>query len=123
MDKFVGAAKLVDPKSSGILANNTLTWQPTGVAPNLAVTLVVDLKSQPIWRIISDGQNYSVKLPDPKKHGLKELPYGQYVVWAQWMVRIPVYDFNKYNYNHLQSRYWARWSQQQSYFRIPNKTP
>ena len=123
MDKFVGAAKLLDPKSSGTLTNNQLTWQPTGVSPNLAVTLIVSLKSEPIWRIISDGQNYAVKLPDPKTMGLKEFPAGQYVVWAQWMVRIPSYNFNKYNYNHLQSLYWARWSQQQSYFKIPAASP
>ncbi len=123
MDKFVGAAKLVDPKSSGTLTNNQLTWQPTGVSPNLAVTLIVSLKSEPIWRIISDGQNYAVKLPDPKAMGLKEFPYGQYAVWAQWMVRIPSYNFNKYNYNHLQSLYWARWSQQQSYFKFPAASP
>ena len=119
MNKFVGPAKLTDPGSSGTLKNNTLTWTPSGATADLSITLVVDLNSTPVWRIISDGQNYSVKLPDPTTAGLPPWPKGKYLVWAQWMVKLPSYNFNKYTYNHLQSTYWARWSQQQTIFKTP----
>lgn len=35
------------------------------------------------------------------------------------MIHIPSYKFNKYTYNHLQTVYWARWSQQQTIFKTP----
>lgn len=118
MDKFIGPATLDDPKQGAIIQNNTLTWTPTGAGkPNLAITLVVLFDSTPVWRIICDGQSSSVKLPDPKAVGLPEWP-KDYMVWAQWLVHMPSYDYNKYNYNHLSYAYWDRWSQEQSYFRF-----
>ena len=116
MGKFVGPPMLTDPKKGGSMTNNTLTWTPTGYGASLAVVLLVDSKLTPVWRIISDGQNFSVKLPDAKAAGLKEIPKNTFLIWAQWMVHLPSYNFNKYNYNHLQSLYWDRWSQDQSYF-------
>ncbi len=119
MDKFVGPAKLDDPIKGQYLKNNTLKWTPTGGAADLIVTRIVlnATPPTPVWRIISKGKITTLKLPDPKTSGLNAWTAGKLYIWAQWMVHLhPSYKFDKFTYDHLYSRYWTRWSQEQSYF-------
>lgn len=116
MGAFVGPVTFVSPTTYGTLQNNALSWTPSGAAASLAVTVVVDLSLNPVWRVITGGTTTGVQLPDPTTLGLTALPKGSYLVWAQWEAHLPSYDFNKFNYNHLSSDYWDRWSQSQSYF-------
>jgi len=125
MDKFVGAATMVDPVQFQKLKNNTITWTASGAPAQLIVTLVVayTVPTTPVWRIISKGDVTSVTLPDPKTSGLNAWSGTNLQIWAQWMIYLHKgYDFNKFTYDHLRSYYWTRWSQQQSYFYLPTTT-
>jgi hypothetical protein len=120
MDKFIAGALLVDPSRGYTITGNKLTWKVNSVGkPSLALTLLVKFDLTPVWRIITNGTATSVTLPDPKTVGLTSWS-NTTLIWAQWLIHLPSYDFNRYNYNHLRDFYWDRWSQEQSYFRTPS---
>lgn len=125
MDKYVGPGLLVDPPIAQYLKDNTLKWTSTGSPADLILTRIVLNASPPtpVWRIISRGKATEVKLPDPKAAGLNDWTAGKLYIWAHWAIHLhPGYNFDKYNYDHLYSRYWDRWSQQQSYFQLQTTT-
>ena len=126
MDKYVGPGLLTDPQSAQYLTNNTLTWTNTGSPADLVFTRIVmnAVPPTPVWRIISRGNVTSVKLPDPATAGLNAWTPGKLYIWAHWAIHLhPGYTFDKFTYDHMYSRYWDRWSQQQSYFQLKSTSP
>jgi len=122
MGKFVGGPSLDDPVKGQYLTGNTLKWTPSGATADVAVIRVLaagGLAPTPVWRILARGTATSVKLPDPKTAGLEAYPTGKLLIWAQWMIHLHAgYKFDEFNYSHLYTRYWDRWSQEQSYFQL-----
>jgi hypothetical protein len=109
IDQFIGVPRQVKPLPRGVLQGNTLAWSFDGGQPSLAVTLIQLADETPVWRVISPGEVTEVKLPDPESVGLPAWPETA-LVWQQWLVRLPAYDYETFNYSHLNSRYWDRWS-------------
>ncbi|MCC6747052.1 MAG: IPT/TIG domain-containing protein [Deltaproteobacteria bacterium] len=117
VDGFLGVPVQVKPAPGGPLQGNTLKWSYSGGKPSLAVTVLMRPDETPVWRVISPGDVTEVKLPDPRTVGLPEWPAGN-LVWLQYLVRLPGFDFNSYNYSHLSSRYWDRWSYDEFAFKV-----
>jgi hypothetical protein len=115
---FVGPPEQVKPKPGGALEGNTLMWSASGAPASLVVTVLKQPDDTPIWRIISRGDVTLVKLPDPAAAGLPAWPAGP-VVWLQWMAHLPGFSFDTYNYTHLNSAYWDRWSFDALGFQVP----
>jgi len=106
---FMGLPRQVKPARGGMLQGNTLAWSHSGTAPTLAITVIKTLDKVPVWRVISPGTVTLAKLPDPATLGLRAWPTGK-LVWAQYLARLPGVSFDHFNYSHLSSRYWDRWS-------------
>lgn len=109
VDDFIGLPRQVKPAPGGTLQGNTLVWSRTGALPTVAVTTVSTPDKVPVWRIISPGTDTVAKLPDPATLGLPAWPKGK-LTWAQYLARLPGVSFDQFNYSHLSSRYWDRWS-------------
>jgi hypothetical protein len=110
LDKFVGAPKQVKPALGGNLEGNTLMWSQGGAPASIAVTMLTLTDETPVWRVIARGDQTTVKLPDPQTFGLPTWPPGP-VKWSLWLAHLPGgYSFDNYNYTHLSSAYWDRWS-------------
>ncbi len=109
VDRFVGPPTQIKPAAGAAIEGNTLMWGVSGEPADLAVTVIRLTDDTPVWRVISKGDVTQVKLPDPKTLGLPAWPSGP-MVWGQWHARLPGFDFNSYNYSHLNSSYWDRWA-------------
>ena len=118
IDKFVGVPKQLTPGGNAVLQGNTLRWQSTGAAPDLAITELALTDDTPLWRVISPGNVTEVSLPDPSVFGLPRWPEGP-VVWLQWLAQLDQYDFNEFDYGHLESGSWRRWAFDQFQFKGP----
>ncbi|MCK5798081.1 MAG: hypothetical protein KAI47_12890, partial [Deltaproteobacteria bacterium] len=110
LDDFIGAPRQVKPTPGALLQGNTLRWSHQGARADLAITGIESPDQTPLWRIFAPGDTGEVKLPDPTTLGLPAWPKGP-LVWLQWLVRLdPAYDYNTFNYTHMRSSYWTRWS-------------
>lgn len=118
VDQFLGVPRPLKPLPGAALEGNTLSWASDGAAASFAITTLSLPDETPIWRIISRGDVTQVKLPDPVTFGLPEWPSGP-LIWRQWLARIPGFDFDTYNYSHLNANYWDRWSLEEMQLVIP----
>jgi hypothetical protein len=118
VDRFVGPPSQVKPAAGAAIEGNTLQWGVSGEPADLAVTTIRLTDDTPVWRVISKGDVTQVKLPDPKTLGLPAWPSGP-MSWSQWHARLPGFSFDSYNYSHLNSSYWDRWSFDQFDLKVP----
>jgi len=118
LDQFVGVPQQVKPPAGGLLEGNTLAWRQEGAPASMAVTMLRQTDDTPIWMIVSPGNVTEVKLPDPEAMGLPAWPSGP-VIWLQWLVHLPGFDFDTYNYGHLSTDYWDRWSFDELQLKVP----
>lgn len=105
----------VKPAPGSPLYGNTLAWSSGKPTPSIAVTLIERSDQTPVWMVISPGDVSEVKLPDPQTVGLPDWPAGG-LTWTQYVARIPGYDYKNFNYDHVGTRYWDRWSIDQFLF-------
>jgi hypothetical protein len=109
VDEFIGPPLALKPKPGTPLQGNTLAFTQTGAKHDLGITVLRLTDETPVWRIITPGTTTTVKLPDPGTFGLPEWP-KQKLLWLQWLARLPGFDYDTFNYNHLGSSYWDRWA-------------
>jgi hypothetical protein len=119
LDALIGPPQQVKPQPGADLQGNTLAWSHVGQA-SLAITAIELADETPVWRVISRGDVSEVKLPDPTTVGLPAWPTAP-MVWLQWLIRLPDFDYDTFDYSHLRSNYWDRWSFDQ--FSLKVKTP
>ena len=117
VDKIVGVPRQIKPLPGGTLQGNTLRWTYSGARASLAEMRLYRGKT-PVWRILVNGKVTEVKLPDPATAGLPAWPSGTYT-WHQYLAHLPSYSFNTFNYLHIYSVFWDRWSTDRSSLKIP----
>jgi hypothetical protein len=115
---FVGVPRQVKPAPGSPFAGNTLSWTHAGAAPSLAITTLQLGDATPVWRVISRGDVTTVKLPAPADLGLGGWPAGP-LVWTQWLAHIPGFSFDNFNYTHMSSSSWDRWSSDEFEIEVP----
>ena len=109
VDQFLGPPLQVKPGPGGKLLGNTLAWTHSGGTASLNVIILRKTDQTPVWRFYSPGKVTMARLPDPATVGLPAWPSGP-LVWVQYLARLPGFSFDTFNYSHLSTRYWDRYS-------------
>jgi len=109
VDKFLGPPRQVKPGPGGRLQGNTLAWTHSGGTPSLNVIILRKTDQTPVWRFYSPGKITMARLPDPATVGIPAWPSGP-LVWVQYLARLPGFSFDNFNYAHVSTRYWDRYS-------------
>jgi hypothetical protein len=105
---FLGIPRAKSPASGGMLpADRVLRFDLEGPQPDLIMVDIADSTGFPVWSQVLPGDGRAVPVPDFSSiEGQSDITAG-FISWQVTAVKIDEFEYNKFRYAQLSSRYYT----------------
>lgn len=107
-DELLGLPQAISPQDGdSIPEDRILAWSSDGPQPDMHIITIEDEDGMPQWRQIVPGSIRETPIPDLSTiPNLEDIADG-YITWKVRAVRIPTFDYNRFQYDQLSTRRWT----------------
>jgi hypothetical protein len=115
MDGFLGIPQATAPEhgTTGLPEDRVLRWEADGSEADFHMVQVLGGDGNPAWRHFVAGDVSRAPVPDLSSiPEVNDIASGS-VFWVVYAIRIPGFDFDRFNYTHINQRLWSAWAADQ----------